>query len=175
MKVLKIIAITIALLVLVAVAVGFFLPTEYSVSRSVRIAASPEKVHELVGDLKRWDDWTPFKADDPTVVVTLGDKTAGVGAHQSWTGDSGNGELTFTASDPKTGVEYDMSMNDGAYKCKGIVRYVPQGDSTEVSWSMSGDMDTPVIGGYFVLIMDAAVGPMFQKGLDKLKLVAEGK
>ena len=48
MKVLKIIAITIALLVLVAVAVGFFLPTEYSVSRSVVIAAGHEKVAKLL-------------------------------------------------------------------------------------------------------------------------------
>jgi len=43
----------------------------------------------------------------------------------------------------------------------------------KVTWSMSGDMDMPVIGGYFALLMPRMVGGDFEKGLAKLKAQAE--
>ena len=61
--------------------------------------ATPAQVHAFVGDLEKWDEWTPWIEDDPSIVTTFGEKTVGVGAHQSWTSESGDGELTLTQSD----------------------------------------------------------------------------
>jgi hypothetical protein len=169
----KFLAVIIGIVVVVLV-VGVFLPTEYSVTRSVEINADPEAVHLLVGDLKRWDDWTPWKEEDPTIEVEYGEKTTGVGASQTWAGESGDGSLTFTQCAPDTGIGYDMAFDQGELKSKGSILYRKNNASTTVTWSMNGDMSMPVIGGYFSLMMDNMVGPMFEQGLEKLKEKVEG-
>jgi len=76
--------------------VGLFLPSNYMVTRTVEISATPDQIHEYVGDLKRWPEWSPWKKADPTIEFTLGALTEGVGTSQSWTDKSGGGSLTVT-------------------------------------------------------------------------------
>lgn len=162
-----------AILILIAI-VGLFLPTSYTVERSIVINAGPEKVHEYVGDLNKWDDWAPWKEEDPTIVVTRGEKTSGVGASQYWVGDSGDGALTITKDSQEEGIEYDLVFEGGLYECQSAMAYedLKDGD-TRVTWIMSGDMNSPIIGGYFALMMDSMVGEMFDRGLNNLKSKVE--
>ena len=71
-----------------------------------------------------------------------------------------------------SGIVYDMSFDQGAYVSTGAIRYAPEGDGTRVTWTMDGEA-----GGwfqrYFVAMMDRMVGPMFERGLEKLKAAAE--
>ena len=130
----------------------------------------------MVGDLNEWNTWEPWKEADPSLVVTRGEKTKGVGASQSWVGDSGDGALTFTKDSPTEGIEYDLVFDGGTYVCQSAMIYDPLEDGdTEVTWRMMGDMGTPVIGGYFALMMDSMVGEMFDKGLSNLKTTVEGQ
>jgi hypothetical protein len=170
---LKWIGIVVALLVVLFVGVGFLLPSEYHVDRSVVINADPERIHELVGDLKNWPEWTPWKLIDPTIQTVYGDRTSGVGAYQSWTGESGSGELTFTAWDPDRGVLYDLSFDEGAYSSVGSITYEEARGGTKVTWTMDGDSGMNIIGRYFGLMIDSFVGPQFQRGLDRLKAKVE--
>jgi len=173
-KILRTILSVIVILIVVLVVVGLFLPTSYTVERSIVIDAPPAQIHEYVGDLKNWDAWEPFREGDPTIVVTHGEKTKGVGATQSWVGESGDGALTFTKDSPVEGVEYDLVFDQGT--SESAITYSPLEDGeTQVTWTMSGDMGTPVIGGYFVLMMDSMVGGMFDKGLSNLKSTVEGQ
>jgi hypothetical protein len=173
----KKIAIALGVLFLLFVLVGLVLPTEYRLSRSIVIQAEPAKVHAILGDLKRWPEWGPWHDEDKGLVVTYGEKTAGVGASQSWTGDSGAGRLTITKSDPTTGVAFDLLFIEGESEIptKGWLSYKPSAGATEVEWGMEGDADMPVIGGYFALCADLMIGGMFEKGLAKLKARAEAK
>lgn len=161
------------LLIVVAAAVGFFLPQDYSVEESINISAKPSAVHDLVGDLKRWPEWTPWQEMDPSLKITLGEKTKGVGASESWTGKDGDASLAFTACDEKKGVEYDMKF--GETPAKGGVRYEPIGDTTKVTWWLTGDMQMPVVGGYLALLAPRMIGPAFRDGLTKLKTQVEKK
>ncbi len=157
--------------------VGLFLPTTYHVERSIVVDAAPASIHPLVNNLERWDEWEPWTADDPTIAVTRGSVTTGVGASQSWTSKSGDGQLAFTDSDPKTGVVYSL-LFDNQFKSVGKVYYEPlnTGDAvtTQVTWSLTGGEDAPkVIGGYFALAMDGMVGPIYERGLAKLRDAVE--
>ncbi|MHC4973306.1 MAG: SRPBCC family protein [Planctomycetota bacterium] len=166
---LKKILIGLVVIIVILVVVGFLLPTEYEVSRYIVIDAKPSKIHDHVGDLKRWDDWMTWKENDPSIEVAYGKKTTGVGARQTWTGKDGEGEIVFTSADSKRGVEYDMSMDQGKYTSKGAILYEEMGKSTRVTWTMSGDWSTPVVGGYMVLLFEPMIGGEFQKGLSNLK------
>lgn len=165
-------AIAISLLVLVAAfaAIGLVLPKNYDIERAIAIEAPPQSIHVYVGDLSKWGEWTPWKDSDPTLSIIVGEQTTGVGASQSWSGEGGDGELTFTASSPSEGVEYDLLFDNGAFQSVAAVQYHALDEqSTEVRWSMAGEIATPIIGGYFALMMDAMVGEMFDQGLDELK------
>jgi hypothetical protein len=171
----RIVVIILLVLVLLLAAVlmvgGMLLDKDYALERSVIVAAPPEAIHALVGDLSRWEEWTPWKAHDKTVAVTLGAQTTGVGASQTWTAKEGDGELTFTKWDPKTGVEYDMAfLADGdRLASKGALVYEPAEGGTRVTWKMRGSMEMAIVGGYVATQMDSMVGPRFEEGLRNLK------
>ena len=172
-KFLKILLSAIVGLAVLVVAIGLFLPSEYEVERDIVIQATPTDVHVYVNDLTKWPEWGPWEEEDPTITTTLGATTSGVGAHQSWSGDSGTGELTFTASNPTTGVAYDLSFDEGAFISVAAIQYTAQGNATKVTWVMQGDVGFNLMGRYFGLAADALVGPMFERGLTKLKARVE--
>ncbi len=178
MKILKGFLFTVLALVVVFVAVGYFLPKDYDMERSIVIDATPERIHAYVGDLEQWDKWMPWKEADPSIEVKLGEKTKGVGAHQSWTGKDGKGELTFTASDPDKGIEYDMAFimdEDTRAESHCVTSYEKVEGGTKVTWAMKGTMPGAVLGGWFAMLMDSMAGKDFDKGLSKLKALAEHK
>ena len=176
MRLLKNFLLAVLIILILVVVVGLFLPTSYTVERSIVINAKPEAIHKYVGDLNNWEKWAPWKEEDPTIVVTKGEKTKGEGASQSWVGDSGDGALTITKDSPTKGVEYDLVFEGGQYLSKSALLYEEQQEGeTKVTWTMNGDMKSPIIGGYFAIMMDSMVGEMFDRGLSNLKTVAEGE
>ena len=161
--------------ILFLVVVGFFLPTTYQVERTTVINAPPAAIHAYVNDLNRWDEWEPWREDDPSVTVKRDGKTVGIGASQSWTSASGDGRLTFTDSNQEQGIRYSM-LFDNQWPAKAAIQYEPQAGGTAVTWSMAGGEDSPkVIGGYFALAMDGMIGPFFERGLEKLKARVEAQ
>ncbi len=170
-KLFKWFAIGLGVLLLVFIITGFLLPSRYSVERSLTINASPDRIHQLVGDLRRWPEWTPWTEMDPTITTTYGSTTTGAGASQVWSGESGGGELTFTQSDPLIGIDYEMSF-DGEYFSDGVMRYEVTPTGTRVTWGMTGEMNN-FIGRYMGLLMGSMVGPSFEAGLKKLKTAVE--
>ncbi|MCB9898600.1 MAG: SRPBCC family protein [Planctomycetes bacterium] len=172
----------IVLLLIVAAAVGFFTSTDYTLERSIVIQAPPEAVHAYVGDLNKWPEWTPWEEADPTVKTTVVQAT-GVGAHQTWTSQKeGGGELTFTKSDPKTGIAYDMDFvmdENTKIPSTSSMTYKPAANGgTEVTWTMQGSSKGfvgPVVDGWMKILMPMMVGGDFDKGLTKLKEKVEAQ
>ena len=53
------------------------------------------------------------------------------------------------------------------------MRYAVVDSGVQVTWDMKGDAGFNLLDRFFGLLMDAVVGPMFDEGLARLKLVAE--
>ena len=96
-----------------------------------------------------------------------------LGRAQTWTGKDGGGALTFTTCSLQEGIAYDMSFDRGSYVSKTKMRYKISGASTEVAWIMDGEVGINPIDRMFSMLMDSFVGPAFDTGLKKLKVVAE--
>lgn len=156
------------------VIVGLFLSQQYVISRSIEIAAPPAKVWLYIGDLKNWPAWSPWKDGDPTIETTIGPQTTGVGASQTWIGDSGDGKLVFTNSVPDQEIAFDLEFRQGAEQAQAAITLLPTKEGTEVTWTMTGEVPVPVIGGYFAqYLLPGMIAPMFELGLQKLKDAAE--
>ena len=162
-------------LLAVLVIAGLLIPSKYTIVRKATIDAPPPAVHAFVGHLDQWPVWMPWEQEDPSVITSLSDKTTGVGAAQSWTSSkSGDGEVEFTECDENTGIAYDMTfiMKDKRAPAKASIRYAPAGDSTEVTWTMDGDLASmmpPVMRGLMKPVMTGMVGKNFARGLASLK------
>ena len=172
MKQLKSLGLVTVLLVLVLTLIGLMLSNEYTVVRSIVIDASPNAIHTYTNDLKQWPKWTPWQ-DNASTVTTYGDISEGVGAVQLWTGEQGRGSLNITASSADTGVEYDLIFDDVAVKTSGSLHYTLQDNGTVITWTMNGSLPYPVVGSYLALMMDSKMGQDFERGLVRLKTLAE--
>jgi hypothetical protein len=169
MKLIKLLAV----LAILFVIGGFILPKDYSVSRTVLINGEKPLIHEYVGDLDKWPEWSPWEKADSSIVVYPGDSSSGMGASQRWKGDSGSGWLQFTDTSEEDGIKYDVIF-DEQDKAKAAISYRGIGDMTEVTWSMKGRMEYPVIlAPYIAMSMDMIVGRLFKQGLDDLKKTVE--
>lgn len=172
MKIVVRILIVLAVIVAALLGYGMTLPSEYAFERKTVIKASPEQVHAVLNDLKRWDSWGPWKEEDPEMKVTIGEKSSGVGASQSWTGKDGNGSLVFTKESPTEGIEYDLKFDDySPSKCGNHYKVVDGG--TEVSWFMKTDVGGNPIARLMFTVLSDSINEMYDKGLSKLKLVVE--
>lgn len=175
----KIVQWTLAVLgaiVLLILAVGFFLPSAFSVQRSVEINAPAKKVYDLVVEPRRWKDWSVWTRRDPDMRITYAGPPFGMGAKWSWVSRSeGTGSMEFTRVEPDRTVEYLLLFPDFNMKSTGALRLEPAGNATRVTWTSTGDVGGNPLKHYLAVMMDRMVGPDFEKGLANLKTLAESK
>ena len=148
----------------------------FSQQRETTINAAPAAVHPLLVDFHHWKDWSPWEELDPELKRTFTGPESGVGSHYAWTGNKkvGTGSMEITNSTPER-IDIDLEFiapfkasNKTSFELK------PQGsDSTRVVWSMSGERNLfmAVAGKLF---FDKAIAKDFDRGLAKLKALAEG-
>ena len=175
MKILKVIAIVVVVLLVVVLGWAFTRPDTVKYSRSTTIDAPPEKIAPLVADFHSWSRWSPYEKLDPAMKRSFSGAPNGKGAVYAWDGNSkaGAGRMEITdASMQRVGLNLDFIR---PITCNNVVEFTlqPQGKSTKVTWSMSGP--NLFIGKVMSLFMDMdrMVGRDFETGLHNLKTVAE--
>lgn len=174
MKIVKVLLISGIIVIALFALIGSLMPNTFEIKRSQEFHFQPAQIHVLLSDLREWKKWEPWKESDPSVQVTFGERTKGVGATQSWTSDQGNGRLHIDDVRPLR-VAYTVYFNDDAYKsmCELLITPDESGDTCTLEWIMRGQVDVPVIGSFIAASMDGQVGPMFERGLEKLHEVLE--
>lgn len=165
-----------ALLVLL-VAVGFMLPRNVHVERTITINAPRAAVFPLVNGFARFNEWSPWAALDPTAKYSCQGPAEGVGARISWVGDPatlGSGSQTITASTPlemvKTAVDFGPQG-----KAAGTFTLAEEGANTRVTWGFDIDLGNNPMSRYFGLMFDSMIGADYERGLAGLKKVAEAQ
>jgi hypothetical protein len=172
----KKIIIGLSVLILIVLALAFMQPATYSVTRSIAIKAPPERIQPLISDFHNWPLWSPWEKLDPAMKRTFSGATKDIGAVYAWEGnkDVGRGrmEVISLAQPTKVGIKLDFyepmesaAMTDFVLDAKG--------ETTTVTWTMSGKTDfIAKVMGVFVS-MDSMIGPDFERGLSQIKAVAE--
>ena len=100
-----------AVVALVLALVGFVLPRSYRVAGAVAVAAPPEAVFPLVGDLARWREWSPLVTRDQNMDTRFSAATTGAGAWTEWrSARQGGGRAEITEARAPELVRYRMSF-----------------------------------------------------------------
>jgi carbon monoxide dehydrogenase subunit G len=168
-------------LAIVVIVVGLTLviatqPEDFNVSRTTTIKAAPEKVFDQVNDFHKWDAWSPWAKIDPNMKTTYSGPESGQGASYAWVGndDVGEGKMTIAESHPGQHVKIDLEFIK-PFAAKNVTEFMfkPEGDATEVTWSMNGKNGFMGKAMCLVMSMDKMVGGDFEKGLAQMKNVVE--
>lgn len=148
---------------------------DFSMSRSIRIAAEPQRVHALLDDFREWQKWSPWEGVDPALARDYTGPHHGVGSTYHWSGNkkAGEGEMRIVESTASS-VAVDLRFLK-PFKATNITTFtlVPTGDgATDVTWTMTGTRSA-VMGLMGRLYFDKAIGADFERGLALLKQEAE--
>ena len=174
MKLIKLFGLLLIALLAVLLIGGMAVSPKFSISRSVQIAAPPEKIFPLVSDPRAWTKWSAWNQRDPAMAITYSGPPSGTGAVWAWQSKSqGDGKMSFTAAEPPTRLAYDLYFLDFGTTSTGEFRFEANGPATTVTWVMNGDMGKNPLYHWFAMFSEKMIGPDFEAGLKGLKAVAE--
>jgi uncharacterized protein YndB with AHSA1/START domain len=173
--------ILVILAVLLIAVVGFcavvaMQPPELKVSRSITIDAPPEKIFEQVNDFHKWNGWSPWAKVDPAMKADYSGPGSGAGAVYTWAGNNevGEGKMTIAESHPNEHIKIDLEFLK-PWQAKNVTEFTfkPEGDKTNVTWTMSGQKNFAAKAMCLFMDMDKMIGGDFEKGLAQMKTVTE--
>ncbi len=179
MRALKTILIILAALGVLILILGLLGPAAYRVERSTVIQASPEVVYGYVSRLSSMKDWGPWQEMDKDQVQTIEGTDGTVGAVWTWEGDTvgkGMQELTELVENERVRTKLTFfvpvvgeSVSTGTYDLE------PTAEGTRMTWGFEGENGFVGRAMGVFMDMDAQLGPDFEKGLAKLKIMAESE
>jgi hypothetical protein len=174
-KFLKVVLMTPIALAFLIILIGFFLPSQWQVSRSIVINKPPRAIFGYVASFKTgWPQWSDFDYEDPNIQYSYSGPNMGMGATRSWISDKmGNGSQTITTADPAKGITFELKMENIKFGLNGKIIFEPAGSSTKVTWTDSGNTGNNIFFKYMATMMDKMMGTTFDRSLAKLKEKAE--
>jgi uncharacterized protein YndB with AHSA1/START domain len=165
----------ILVLILATVITAYTLPRQARVVRSTDIAAPPAAIYAIVSDLRRFNEWSPWLELDPNAEFTFTGPVDGVGQTLNWESanpNMGAGSQVITRLEPDKAVEVDL--NFGAMgPAKATFDIEPTAMGSLVTWGFTTDLGFNPVARYMGMMIDGWVGADFERGLTKLKAVAE--
>lgn len=148
----------------------------YIVTRSVSINAPADSIYAQIADFHNWPNWSPWEGLDPAMTRTYSGAESGVGAVYAWSGNrkAGQGRMEIVDAATPIAVTVDLVF-EKPFKSHSetVLRIDPNSSGSLVTWTMTGPKTfaTKVMG--LIKSMDKLMGPDFEKGLMRLKSVAE--
>jgi len=175
-KTLLILAGVLAVAVVAILVVAATQPDTFRVQRSAVIQAPPEKIFPLIEDFRAWGGWSPWEKKDPAMKRSFSGPATGKGAVYAWDGNSevGQGSMEIVEDMPPSKLVLKLDFVK-PFEGHNVVTFAltPQGETTNVTWTMEGA--SPFMAKVFGLFcdMDAMIGKEFEAGLANLKALAE--
>ena len=174
------IIIAIAVLLAASIAVVLILasrkPDTLRVQRMAAIHAPPEKIFALIRDFHQWRAWSPYEDRDPNLQRSYSGAANGRGAVYEWNGNKnvGSGRMEILDAPPphKVVIKLDFLKPFEAHNTAEFT-FVPQGDTTNVTWLMHGPAPLMSKVMQVFMNMDNMIGKDFATGLANLKRVTE--
>ncbi|MFN5168807.1 MAG: SRPBCC family protein [Cyclobacteriaceae bacterium] len=137
----------------------------FTVTKTITIQASPEKVYSIISDYHHWPAWSPWLITEPGVTVEV--KPGG--KEYNWQGKrTGSGEMKVLKENAPSRLDMVVHFLK-PWKSTSPVWFdlKPQGQGTEVTWGMTGSL--PFFMFFMTKMMTAYLGMDYERGLLMLK------
>jgi uncharacterized protein YndB with AHSA1/START domain len=148
----------------------------YTVERAATIDAPAERIYVQIADFRRRRAWSPWEDLDPNLQRTYSGAEAGAGAVYAWSGNrkAGQGRMEITDASAPSRVDIDLVFEE-PWKAHNttVCSIRPSGEGSQVAWTMTGPKTLMTKAMGIFTSMDKVVGKDFEKGLARLRAVAE--
>lgn len=172
MKKVLYVILAIAVIYLVCCLIG---PSNIRVERASTINASADAIKSQIVDYNVFSKWSPWAEKDTTMKVSVEGTAGTVGHKYAWEGNKEVGKGTMEITKISTDTIVEKLGFDGKGYSDVTFTFKAEGAGTNVNWAM--DMNVPFFGRGVMMFMkgkmDKMLGGDFEKGLAKLKTVAE--
>jgi Polyketide cyclase / dehydrase and lipid transport len=174
MTILKRVIIGLVTLIVLVVVIGFLLPRQVHVERSIVINAPQAQLFERMNGFKHFNAFSPWAVRDPNIQYTYEGPETGVGARMSWVSNdpklgSGTNEIVESKSPDLIRTKLDF----GGQLAEATFRFEPAGGATRVTWGFDGDLGNNPVMRFVGLMFDKWIGSDYEKGLARMKEVME--
>jgi effector-binding domain-containing protein len=175
MKVLKRLFFALIAVVVILIVVGFLLPRQRHVERSIFIDAPASVVFSQINGFRHFNDWSPWVALMPDAEYTIEGPDFGVGSKMIWFATEPRpeaGSQVVVASTPYERVDVELDLGpEGTAQVAYLLR--PEEGGTNLTWTFDTDFGINLFGRYWGLLLDRQLGPLYAQGLTNLKRIAE--
>jgi hypothetical protein len=170
------ILISLALIVIALLVFAASKPDEYTVSRSLAMHASAEKLYAIINTPREFERWSPYSPRDPQLKNSYSGPASGVGARNDFSGNSqvGSGSVEIIGSTAPSEVVMRLVMLK-PFAADNQVTYsiASQGSNTLVTWAMKAKSPFFVKLMSVFVNMDKMIGKDFEVGLSRLQAIVE--
>ncbi len=175
MRLVKVVLAGVVMLLVLLVIVGLLLPRRAHMVRSISIDSPQSTVFTLVNGFHAFERWSPWHEKDPAMQYELTGPAAGVGAGMRWQSavpEVGSGAQEIVESRPFSRLETVVDFGaPGTARTAFDIEDNQEG--SRVTWSLDIDFGYHLPGRYFGLFLDDVAGPDYERGLERLKALAE--
>lgn len=146
----------------------------FDVAKTKTINAPVSMLYSNVNDFKNWEEWGPWKEEDPAMQFSFADTTAGVGGAYSWTSEEmGDGGMKTLATVKDNSIDQQITFNTPIGESTSNVywQFTPSENGTDVTWGMRGEHSflEKVFMAFQSDDFEPRLRTMFDKGLTNLE------
>ena len=164
----RIFAVLLALVVVIII-VGFLLPRQVTVERSVVIDQPADVIFDVLNDFRHFGQWSPWHARNPDAGYRVEGPPTGRGATLVWSDEGGSGAGRLWIVDTDRPWHIDMRLELGEVESESFFRIEPEGLAQRVYWGMRMEFGAfDLTGRYIGLMLPGLIGRSYQDGLERL-------
>ena len=175
---LNIVLIAVPVIIVLFIVIVSLQRADFRIARSANISAPGNVVFAQVNDFHNWEAWSPWLGLDPATKTNFEGPATGAGAIFTWSGNKkvGEGRMTILESRPNDSIRIELKFIR-PWQATSIAEFTfkLERDQTAVTWAMTGKRKFMEKAVCLFMNMDKMVGGDFEKGLAKMKNIAEGR
>jgi hypothetical protein len=163
--------ISLAIVAVLFLVVGVFLPSHRHVSHQQETNHPVRQVFDTINSFKRFGDWHPLRMHDPAIQYTVSGPEAGVGAKLAYASQNkriGEGSYEITRSELDSQVEFAIQSPSYGYDKTSIITLDERGKTVGIDWEYDVDYGFDIFGRYAGLYVTRTVGDDMKLGLGNL-------
>ncbi len=173
MRLLRFVGLVLMFFLVVAMVLPTIMPEKATTSQSIQINTKAAVVFRLVNKPANWKYWSPFELDNPEMTSFYDGPQQGAGASHRWESPNmGNGSMLILKSEPYRFIQSELDFSDNGLAIDEW-EFKENEAGVEVIWTLNLSELSYPFGKYFGFFLDGLMNPMQEKGLKKLKEIAE--
>lgn len=163
--------ISLAIVGLLFLLVGVFLPSRRHVEHNMETNHPVRQVYDTINSFKRFADWHPLKMHDPAIQYTFEGPERGVGAKLNYVSQRpniGTGSWEIVNSEQDSQVEFALQNPAYGDNKTSVITLDQNGKTVDINWEYDVEYGWDLMGRYAGLYVSRNVGDDMKLGLGNL-------